>query len=70
MSKEGKHHYVPSFYLGKWATPPDKKLSEFSRPRERLNAKRVHPDGTGYEHGLYSVSDYPEGQVQYIETCS
>jgi hypothetical protein len=67
MSKEGKHHYIPAFYLTKWAGS-DGMLCQYSRPRDRVILKRVHPDGTGYEHGLYSVPDYPVEQVQYIET--
>lgn len=43
-------------------------LCQFSRPRGELRSRRVHPDGTGYEHGLYSVPDLPSDQVQYIET--
>lgn len=68
MSKEGKHHFIPSFYSRKWTSKSDGMLHEFSLPNNRFRSRRVNPDGTGYQGGLYSVSDYPAGQTQYIET--
>jgi nicotinamidase-related amidase len=29
MTKQQKHHYIPSFYTKRWATPPDNKLIEY-----------------------------------------
>jgi Protein of unknown function (DUF4238) len=66
MSKEGKHHYIPVFYLKQW-TGPDGRLCEFSKPFDRVKARLVHPDGTAYVHGLNTIEGLPPGQEQYIE---
>jgi hypothetical protein len=57
MSKEGRHHYIPIFYLKQWAGD-DKRICEFGRPYDRAKPRRVHPAGTGYMDGLNTV----EGQ--------
>jgi Protein of unknown function (DUF4238) len=66
MSKEGKHHYIPVFYLKQW-TGSDGRLCEFSRPHDCVKPRRVHPDGTGYVHGLYRVPGLPYDEAQYVE---
>jgi hypothetical protein len=66
MSKEGKHHYIPVFYLKKW-TGPDGRLCEFSRPYDRIKARRVHPEGTAYVHGLNRLVGLPPHEEQYLE---
>ena len=50
--KGDKHHYIPVFYSSEWAGPDG--LCEF-RPYDAVKPKRVHPDGTGYLRGLYTV---------------
>jgi Protein of unknown function (DUF4238) len=67
MSKEGKHHYIPVFYLKQW-TGEDGRLCEYSRPYKYVKARRVHPDATGYVHGLYALPDVPPEQAQMIES--
>jgi hypothetical protein len=67
MSKEGKHHYIPVFYLKQWRSGNDRKLCEFTRPRALISTKRVGPRGTGFVHGLYSIPGLPAEQAQYIE---
>jgi hypothetical protein len=67
MSKEGKHHYIPVFYLKQW-TGADGRLCEYSRPYDRVKPRRVHPDGTGYIHGLYSIPGLPPELEQVVET--
>jgi hypothetical protein len=67
MSKEGKHHYIPVFYLKQW-TGADGRLCEFSRPYDRVKPRRVHPDGTGYVHGLYSIPGLSPDLAQIVET--
>jgi len=47
MSKEGKHHYIPVFYLKQWAGV-DGRVCEFSKPYDRVKPRRAHPDGTAY----------------------
>ncbi len=66
MSKEGKHHYIPVFYLRRW-TGRDGKLCEFSRPYRLVKPRRVHPDGTAYVHGLNTVHGFPPESAQYVE---
>lgn len=66
QGERSKHHYIPVFYLRSWATAPDGKLCEFSRPYKTpegqpepdirpipVKAKRVDPNGTGYIEHLY-----------------
>ena len=67
MSKEGKHHYIPKFYLQHWAGT-DGRLWQFSRPYARVKPKRVYPDETGFVHGLNTVPDLAPGDAQYVET--
>src|SRR5450756_772714 len=66
MSKEGKHHYIPVFYLKQWAGG-DKRICEFSRPFDRVKPRRTHPDGTGYVHGLNTIPGVPAHDAQYLE---
>src|ERR1700728_779884 len=66
MSKAGKHHFVPVFYLKQWAGT-DERICEYRRRYHGVLPKRVFPDGTGYVHGLYSVPGLPEKDEQYVE---
>jgi len=66
MSKEGKHHYIPVFYLKQW-TGADGRLCEFSKPYDRVKPKSVHPDGTGYVHGLNTIPGLPPHETNYLE---
>jgi hypothetical protein len=52
--KGDKHHYIPVFYLKGWGGPGGC-VCEYSRPFKVVKPRRVHPDGTGYERGLYTV---------------
>jgi len=67
MSKEGKHHYIPVFYLRQWGGA-DGRLCEFQKPYKEVKARRVHPDGTGYVHGLNTIEGLPAEVAQYLET--
>ena len=66
MSKAGKHHFVPAFYLKQWAGM-DKQICEYKRRHLGVLPKRVVPDATGYVHGLYSVPGLPPEDAQYVE---
>jgi Protein of unknown function (DUF4238) len=66
MSKEGKHHYIPVFYLKQWAGG-DQLICEFSNPYNQVKARRIHPDGTGYVHGLNTIPGVPLHDAQYLE---
>jgi len=67
MSKEGKHHYIPVFYLKQWAGA-DGRVCEFSKPYDRVKARRVHPDGTGYVHGLNRIPGLPPHETDFLES--
>ncbi|RWO35013.1 MAG: DUF4238 domain-containing protein [Mesorhizobium sp.] len=62
-----KHHYIPVFYLKRWAGE-DGRLCEFSRPYDhRVKPRRTHPAGTGYEENLYSMQGFEPELAQQIE---
>jgi hypothetical protein len=63
-----KHHFVPAFYLRRWAAQ-DGKLIEFSRPRGReVFSRRTPPTATGYERDLYKFDNLTGEMVQLLET--
>jgi uncharacterized protein DUF4238 len=64
--KGDKHHYIPKFYLKRWAAA-DGRVCEYSRPFTRVEPKWVHPDGTGYERGLYAIPGMPPGLTNIVE---
>ena len=66
MSKAGKHHFIPVFYLKQWCAA-DEKVCEYRRRYHGSVPKRVFPDATGYVHGLYSVPGLPKEDEQYVE---
>jgi len=66
MSKQGRHHYIPVFYLKQWAGD-DKRVCEFSRSYVRVKPRRTHPDGTGYLDGLNTVDGLPPEEAQFLE---
>lgn len=48
-----KHHFVPSSYVAGWAADSGL-VVEYSKPYGRIiKAKRVHPNATGFQLGLY-----------------
>jgi hypothetical protein len=61
-----KHHFIPAFYLSQWVGP-NCKLIEFTRKYNKLVAKPVGPDATGFEVDLYETKDLPEEQRHYLE---
>jgi Protein of unknown function (DUF4238) len=66
MSKAGKHHFVPVFYLKQWAGADDQ-ICEYKQRYHGVLPKRVFPDKTGYVHGLYSVPGLQKQDEQYVE---
>jgi hypothetical protein len=51
-----KHHYIPVFYLKRWADKDgDGRLCVYSRPYDRVKVNRKHPDATGYEYDLNAI---------------
>lgn len=69
MSKEGRHHYIPCFYLQQWANERSR-LIEYSRqsPANVVKARPTSPKGTGYVRGLYRIEDVDPNVVNAIET--
>ena len=67
MSAPIRHHYLPVFYLVRWAGE-DGKVCRFHRPFREVVVSRRIPDNTGYEDRLYSLEGAPAGQEQRIET--
>ncbi len=66
MSEPHDHHFIPAFYLSRWAGS-DGKLIEFTRKYKKLVAKPVGPRATGFEIDLYETKDLPPEQKQYLE---
>lgn len=53
MSIPKKHHYLPKFFMDRWAYP-EGKLIEYRRPRDKLVMKHRYPAETGYIFELYA----------------
>jgi len=67
MTLPKKHHYIPAFYLKRWANTNDC-LVEFSRPyRGIVKPLRRHPDATGYVDRLYEMRGVQAAQAQDLE---
>ncbi|PBB66591.1 hypothetical protein CK228_21405 [Mesorhizobium sp. WSM4312] len=62
-----KHHFLPVFYLKRWAQT-DGRLIEFSKPfGDEVKPKRVHPEGTGYISRLYAIQGLPDEVAHEME---
>ena len=69
MAKEPKlpkHHYVPVFYLKKWAV--DGKVTAFRRYQDKVVATAKPPTHTGYVRGLYWLEGADPAVANRIET--
>jgi Protein of unknown function (DUF4238) len=68
MNEPIDHHYVPVFYLSRWAGS-DGCICRFSRPHgNEVKAKRVVPKGTAVEPRLYETQGLPPERAQTVET--
>jgi hypothetical protein len=65
MSEPTKHHYLPVFYLKRWADR-DGKVVRYHRANGRIVVSRPSPKRTGYEEGLYTLKG--TARPQEIET--
>lgn len=63
-----RHHYIPSFYLSRWATGEDRRLCQYSRPYDRVVPNRRHPDATGFADKLYELRGLETGLANAVET--
>lgn len=61
-----KHHYIPAFYLKRWAAG-DGRVTEFSRPYREIVVKPIMPDRTGYQERLYELKGYEPELAQQVE---
>lgn len=63
-----KHHYVPQFYLRRWAQPDNGKVWEFSRPFRKVVARQRATSETCQAAGLYSLDGFEDReQREYLE---
>lgn len=53
MSVPSKHHYLPQFFMRRWADARGK-VTEYRRPRDQLVRKYQYPAQTGYLVDLYA----------------
>ncbi|KQX40406.1 hypothetical protein ASD04_07205 [Devosia sp. Root436] len=63
-----KHHYIPAFYLARWATGADKRLCQYSRPHKTVVANRRHPEATGFVERLYELEGLDGELAQQVES--
>lgn len=67
MNPPNKHHYIPAFYLSRWAGN-DGCLCQWSRPYgQKVKPLRVHPNATGYARKLYELRGYEPQIAQQVE---
>lgn len=60
------HHFVPQFYLKRWAGA-DGRVCEFARPHRELIASSKTPKTTGYQKHLYTVPGLPPEKQSVLE---
>ncbi|WMT89164.1 DUF4238 domain-containing protein [Pelagibacterium sp. H642] len=63
-----RHHYIPTFYLSRWATGNDGRLCQYSRPHDRLVRNRRHPTATGFADKLYELRGLEDDLANAVET--
>lgn len=63
-----RHHYIPVFYLSRWAVRDDKRLCQFSRPYKKVVPERKHPEATGYLKRLYELEGLEGDLAQQVES--
>lgn len=61
------HHYIPTFYLKRWAIEADGLICEFSRPHFQVKPKRKTPEAAGHQRGLYIVTGLPPEKQSVLE---
>jgi Protein of unknown function (DUF4238) len=65
MNEPINHHYLPGFYLRRWARE-DGRLSRYHRPYDRTVVSHPTPKFTGFEEYLYTLHGAVDAQI--IET--
>jgi len=67
MNEPVDHHYIPIFYLSRWAGA-DGRVCRMSRPKgTEVKAKRIVPKGTAFEPRLYEMRGLPPERAQAME---
>lgn len=66
LSPPRNHHFVPVFYLRRWARD-DGKLYEWTMRDRTVFRRLVHPKATGFQRDLYTVHELPEASRQWFE---
>lgn len=60
-----KHHYIPAFYLSRWADP---KVTEFAKVHGgKIVPKAKMPERTGYQERLYEMKGFAPELAQQFE---
>jgi hypothetical protein len=60
-----KHHYIPAFYLSRWAKP---KVTEFAKVHGgKIVPKAKMPERTGYQERLYEMKGFSPELAQQFE---
>jgi hypothetical protein len=64
--KGDKHHYIPVFLFERMGRA-ERSFVRIPRPYDVVKPKLVHPDGTGYVRGLYTVPRNEPIVAEFIE---
>lgn len=63
-----RHHFLPEFYLKRWARE-DGRLVEYKKPHgDTVKARRTHPKGTGFIFRLYAIEGLPDDVAHEMES--
>ncbi|NEJ94344.1 DUF4238 domain-containing protein [Rhizobium leguminosarum] len=61
-----KHHYIPAFYLSRWADSG--KVTEFAKVHDgKIAVKAKAPERTGYQERLYEMQGFEPELAQQVE---
>lgn len=67
MADPRKHHYVPEFFIRRWAADEDDVWC-YRRPHEAIDRKRKPPSAIGFEVDLYALQGGDPADRQSIES--
>lgn len=63
------HHFIPKFYLKRWAVGRASKLCEFSTPfGSKIKPRFTSPRGAAFEIDLYALRGFPDDLRHQVET--
>lgn len=66
MNHSRKHHFIPAFYLKNW-TSTNGKILEWSKPNGKVKSISRHPNATGFQLDLYTLSGLSPASKQILE---